>query len=565
MPLDPSHWEVLQPSKDIRYIGPAHGAAGAGYVTVLELHRWLQDLADDSSFSGDDQISIVHEDPSDRSTNNIVSLINGYNIDDTAAEHIYNGSIIQDGGNTIYDGIKNFGPAGIKIQIIQNGSIIAPDWWNTGGGLNADPSNGVSHNFMIKVRSGGADIDGRRLVGITRELGKTYKEFVINGTERGINVLALDNTIDLNNQTPEATLAAIADISNVEGYQLIDVDNDGIGEPYYSQWDRGGNSINTLYEYTKWLTRDGSSSTIYGLSGEIFRGITHEIPLSGGVGTWTEPEQVSWPGGTGQLLAVNDTDAPTSTKMWIQLLTGTAPAPGDTLTGTTSGATATSGAPIAKTVSSTFIGLSTGSSIIGAFGIGIEAADLTANDKLTDLNDNLVTPPNLVTFEVKGLVAGEDYVLVAPWDGFSADLEGNPKIHYNQFSLQTAMTGAAETSVQINTNIPTDTPSSGHIRIKTASGAYKKVSYTSWSGDTFTIPATDFSSDNAAAGNDVFISYVDTLASSSVESFQSVYVADRDLVVIDRDGGPTPIKQFITSAELTANGGSVTVIRTSDA
>ena len=43
MALDPSKWEI-QASKNIRYIGPTHGQEGANYVTVLELHRWLQDL-----------------------------------------------------------------------------------------------------------------------------------------------------------------------------------------------------------------------------------------------------------------------------------------------------------------------------------------------------------------------------------------------------------------------------------------------------------------------------------------------------------------------------------------
>lgn len=43
MALNAAHWEV-QTGKAIRYIGPAHGVASAGYVTVLELHRWLQDF-----------------------------------------------------------------------------------------------------------------------------------------------------------------------------------------------------------------------------------------------------------------------------------------------------------------------------------------------------------------------------------------------------------------------------------------------------------------------------------------------------------------------------------------
>ena len=51
----------------------------------------------------------------------------------------------------------------------------------------------------------------------------------------------------------------------------LDVDNNGADEYYYSQWDVNTptNSINDFYEYAKWLTRDGSSDTLYGLSGEL--------------------------------------------------------------------------------------------------------------------------------------------------------------------------------------------------------------------------------------------------------------------------------------------------------
>ena len=73
---------------DIRYTGTT-----ANY-TVLELHRFLQDLADDASASGGDLVDITSDTPSDRSTDNIITLLGTYNIDDTAAEHLYAGSIL---------------------------------------------------------------------------------------------------------------------------------------------------------------------------------------------------------------------------------------------------------------------------------------------------------------------------------------------------------------------------------------------------------------------------------------------------------------------------------------
>ena len=61
------------------------------------------------------------------------------------------------------------------------------------------------------------------------------------------------------------------------------------------------------------------------------------------------------------------------------------------------------------------------------------------------------------------------------------------------------------------------------------------------------------------------IAYIDELASATSSTFTAVYNADRDLVVKVRDGGASPIKEFITGATLGTNGGSVAAIRTSDA
>ena len=65
---------AIDGSGNIYYTGAVHGAAGAGYYSVIELHRYLQDLADDASASGDDLIDITSETPSDRSTDNFLTI-----------------------------------------------------------------------------------------------------------------------------------------------------------------------------------------------------------------------------------------------------------------------------------------------------------------------------------------------------------------------------------------------------------------------------------------------------------------------------------------------------------
>jgi len=842
---------------DIRYTGSSTN------YTVIALHRWLGDLMDNAASSGNDLVDITDATASERSTDNIITLNAPYNIDDTAAQHLYDGSVIQASGGTIYDGILVFAAAGTYLQVLQNGAPAYPNFWTTA--LNADSANGISHRFMLKVRSGGTDIDGRRLIGQTREFGFTYSEFKINGTSRGNNVMALTYASDLNNQTAIATVKGWTTIVNAtEGYKALDVDNDGTNEAYYSEWDRASFTINQFYERTKWLSRrstledsnaetgndfqvgnatiigqaqsfsngvvaqnltrvrvrmkkfgsptgnlvakvyahsgtfgtssiptgpvlatsvnfdiaqlttayleyeivfltqllmeastnytisferaviDGSnyvhiegdttgthagnssslvgatwtaaaaedlwfqvfaSPKLYGISGEILRGITHEVVIDGHSATALSAfEALSWSGGTAQLLARgpytgdltidvvaasgtftrssgsfitdgfvpgqtivtsgftnggNNTSKVISTvtalvitvtsvtglvnesgnaneniktgHIWIQLLTGVAPTDNQVITGGTSTGTVTMNVTITeRSLSFPFNGQSTGSAIIGGYGVGIQTADLTASDKLFDLTNTQRTPPNNVTFTVSGLVSGEDRVLVTalgysidyvtevggPFtdgetltfsngataklliltdngttgtlivrlltgsvpvntntitggtSGATAVVNGSPvaTIDAEQLSLNGALSGAAVIAVIVTEAIPTDTPSTGNIRILRANGVNSTHPYTAinYGTKTFTITSHDFSTNNAANGAGVFISYIDKGAASTSESFTGVYSADRSLFVRVRDGGGTPIKTFETTGTLGSAGGSSTAIRTSD-
>ena len=545
---------------DIRYVGADHGQAGAGYYTVIEFHRWLQDLADNASSSGDDILDITDDTPSERSTDNIITLYDPYNIDDKASEHLFDGSIIQKGGDEIYDGIVNFGVEGIYIQIMQNGALITNDFWNTtpdgesSPGLNRDTEAGISARWMLKVRTGGSDLDGRRLLGMAREYGKTYSEFPINGTSRGNNVLALTQADDLNNTTDGSTVDGWSDVKNeTEGYNGQDIDNDGVLDYFYSKWTRGDHTINDLYEKMKYIVRRGTDKTMYGIDAGIFRGPTHEIPLDSSKQSDTDfdaVEPVSWDGGTGQMLAIDDVNA--ATKMWIQLLTGTAPGNGVTITGGTSGATAVTNANATDRP----LGMpqSTGSAIIGSYGMGVAVGDLTANDKLFDLANNQKVTPNYVTFIVNGLVENEDRVLVAP--------ESNGDIQTDQLKADGDQASGA-TTLKVTDTIPSDTPAAGTVRVYDGN-TFQRLEYDSYSDKTFTLhSATNF--DIADQAN-VFVSYIDDLydGTKTTDRFTTIYSSDRSLFVRVRDGGSTPIKTFETTATLGSSGGSTTAIRTSD-
>jgi hypothetical protein len=720
MAMVDADWSIDRATGNIRYIGGDHDFSGGtpSYATVIQFHRWLQAFADDEIYSGDDELDIIDLTPSDRSTNNIITLLNGYNIDDTAAEHLYDGSIIQDGGDTIYDGIVNFGNPEVQIQLLQDGTKVADDWWNStfpagahdGSGdasvltdsgeswttdewvgytiynttdgsqglitandattitaalydgtdndwdvsdayvigvpLNGDAGQGISHRFMIKTRANGVDIDRRRLIGTARRFGRTYGEFRINGTSRGNNVLALTDATDLNNTTAATTVETWTTITNTEGLRLIDISGDGTNEEYYSEWDRATFTINQFYERGKWLQRDGSSSTLNGIDGEDFRGLTHSVAYDTETGTPAAATNEQWVYGTyvnhgavtggpftvgeavhedtatptwkGRVLSVDGTD----TSLIIDIEEGSVTI-SDTFTGQSSGAQATvsatpageevqvaageiaiyaldddgtsgniygqilkgtaplnntriydpgnhpayyttSAAAVERTVSTPFVGVSTGSALIGAYGLGMEAADTAAADTFFDLGNNPITPPNNVTFTVSGLTSGEDRLLVTNDNGATG-------IDFTQMAVATLLNGAAETVVDVGTgNIPSDTPASagttGGIRIERNDGAYTLHRYTSYDATRtqFTIPSHDFSTNNASATNNVFVSYIDKLASAASENFSCVYDSDRTLFIRVRDGGGSPVKTAETTGTLGTNGGSVTVNKIDD-
>lgn len=557
-------FSVSSVTGNIRYIGAAHALTGAGYYSVIELHRWLQDLADDASASGDDLLDITSLTPSDRSTDNIISLLGLYNIDQTAAEHLYGGSIIQGGGTDIWDGILVYANPGMDMQIQQNGSIVTPAYWNsipfgTGlKGLNPNAANGISHQFLLKVRTAGADIDLRKLICQTRVWGKTYSEFKINGTSRGNNVAALTYADDLNNTTASATVATWTTITNTAGYNLIDVNNDTVNEPYYSQWTRSTFTINQFYERIKEQQSQGSVATLYGLNGEVFRGITHEVTVTTPrSGTLNQSALATWTGGTGQVLARDN--ATTATKLWIQLLTGVAPTAGQLITVGAATVTAGGGSPsLERVLSFPACGVSTGSSLIGAYGFGLVKTDLGASDKVFDLTNTLRQAPNYVTFVLGNLVSG-DSVIVAN------DAAGD--INFNQLTTTAvAINGVAVTSIPVTTAIPADTPATGTIRVKRTSGVYTRHAYTSWSGSTFTIGSTSFAADPVAASSNVFVSYIDGTAAGATMQFTSIYSADRTLFFKVRNGttGVPKIKTSSGTATLGAAGGSTNATRISD-
>ena len=547
---------------DIRHV------SGTTHYTVLDLHRFLQELADDPSAGSDDLLDITCVTPSERSTDNIITLLGTYNIDDAAAEYFYGGSIKQGSGGTevIYSGLKVLGAVNLlatQIQIVQNNALYdATPFWGTqaAGGYNGDAAAGVLFRILVKSKTAGAAVDGQRVRVTARHWGDTFDFFNVTLGE-GEAVAAIGTTPDAQNNIAIGTVQAWSggDIpTNTEGYQTINLQNGNGAQPYYSKWHYNTNALKlkATWNWIKELTSQASPvGALYGMSGDLFLGITHQVAISAPSGTFVQNAILTFTGGTGILLAIDSVTA--GTKIWMQLITGVAPTTG-TITGA-GGGSATIGTVTSKTVPKVFLGSYTGT-LIGAFGIGVDQDDLTASDTIEDLLGVTQTPPNNVTFTVSGLLSTHDYVLVGPKDTGNA-------IKLNQLTLNGALTGPTVTAVVVNENIPTDTPATGTIRIKLDTGVYRLIPYNSWATKTFQITSTNFADPlDAANGNNVFISYIDRIADDTSESFTGIYKGTpTDLYVRVRDGGASPIKTFESPAVLGVSGGSSVASRIADA
>jgi hypothetical protein len=172
----------VQSDKDIRHV------SGSTVYTVLDLHAWLQDLADDAAASGDDNVAITTANPSrldgPRSADKpmFLNLINGFNIDDTAAQYLKFGSISQASGNDLYTGVKSIGSplvSGSPVYIVQNGSKLTKYW--------AD-----GHiQILVKAKSGGTEIDNGDIRAYSRKYGQSYSDFAADLSPGGEQPVAI--------------------------------------------------------------------------------------------------------------------------------------------------------------------------------------------------------------------------------------------------------------------------------------------------------------------------------------------------------------------------------------
>jgi hypothetical protein len=266
---------AIQDDFQISATGDIRRQAGASTTvySVLALHAWLQDLADDSSATGNDLVDILAPNPSrldgprDAAVASRLNLLTSgsiiFNLDDTAAQFVNFGSIKQDSANVQYSGLKTIGGivAASPVYVVQNGSKLTTFW-----------SNGHIQ-ILVKVRTGGTLINSGNVTAFSRKWGQSYSHFDVNLAAGGESNAALSTSLDSNIVLSEASAAALSSKVTVTfGDTNQDLAN-GNGSKLYKGTIALTSSctLQEAYQYLQYLTRESSAATLNSIPGWRYR------------------------------------------------------------------------------------------------------------------------------------------------------------------------------------------------------------------------------------------------------------------------------------------------------
>lgn len=471
--------------------------------STLELHAWLQDLADNSAPAGDDLVSILGNNPSElagkrnASRPMALTLLPNFNINDATAQWFKFGSIEQNSGADLYTGLKVLGSlvANSPIYITQSNAKITKYWQD------ADASN---FQILVKAKASGTLIDSGNVVVFSRKYGQTYSHFDVNLAAGGEQAAALSTSLDTNVDTGVMTPAVCA------GYFSTAIG--GTATP-------GTQKITLAYGDTTQDLGGGQGSLLH----------KGTITLDGSITLAQAYQALMWACSESSTITFN------SIPGWrYRVLPGQA---------------------YAENIAAPFGAFAGGKWFVaqGWWLTGVQAAD-SKNYQLVSHTGVTETPPTSVAIQVGGVVAG-DYVLVARDNGSGG--------FANDTTLASSATAGA-TSVTL-TAAPADTPvapgsQTCYIRINGNRHTYTGRSGNTISGLSPAVPAGGY-----ASGLPVFIPFIDAVsAGSSIQSANFQYSSPFTARYRVRNGGGSPIVPFESTLAVTSNGGSGTAVRGSD-
>jgi hypothetical protein len=453
-------------------------------------------------------------------------------------------------GENIWSNIFTLGTlvSGTTLDLYQNDTKITP-WWGSG-----------HIDILVKVKEAGTEIDSGNLTVLARKYSTLYDHYLIDAST-GRNPVPLAAFTDTNNQTAQGTVGAppYTNITISFGATSQNLNNGNGPRPYDASINCAGLTLTQVYEYLKYVTRSGSSTTLNGVSGEFYQGVGDiRLDYTGETnGPFVEGNAItSSGGGSGYIVSVIDNGS-TGTLV-IRNVHGNFE---NTQTITSGSTTATiNGTPdtITKLKQAPF-GTFAGGKFFGARGVWIynmAAADAN-NYQLIDSTNTTQIPPSTIPITVNGLAVG-DRVSVFRTTG---DNEIIDKSVYT--SHATANTSGSSTFT-VTATIDADTPSTGTLRVVDRNSSGEIISeqiytYTSWSGSVFNLSGT--LSQSYDSNDTAYVPYIDTTASSSSVSVNVSYAANRYVVTRVRKTGIIP---FSVRGQITNTGLTVTAIRTTD-
>jgi hypothetical protein len=251
--------------------GNVRHVSGTTVYSVLNLHAWLQDLADNAASSGDDDVSILTGNPSkldgprDAAVASRLNLIPAYNIDTTAAQFLNFGSIKQGGGDVLYSGLKTLGSivSASPMYVVQNGSKLTKFW-----------SDGHVQ-ILVLAKTGGSLIDSGLVRVYSRKWGQTYSDFESDLSAGGEAPAAISTALDSNISMSEAGAGALSSmVALTVADTTQDLGNGNGGKLYKGTITlSGGCTVAQAYQYLQYLTRENSVAMVNGVAGWAYRAL----------------------------------------------------------------------------------------------------------------------------------------------------------------------------------------------------------------------------------------------------------------------------------------------------
>jgi len=282
----------------------------------------------------------------------------------------------------------------------------------------------------------------------------------------------------------------------------VDIDDDGTAEGYAMTIDCNQNPLDEVYEWLKYITRNGETSTgsTDGIEGEQYEGATVYLKYSGSVsgGTIDEGEDVlqATSGATGIVISHD-----TSNKQIVLRNTRGTFNTTNTVTSQDVGAGSVTPDTAATTftpVKSSPFGTFAGGTFFGARGVALSDWVVASDEnsfQLTDSSGTVRTRPQSYTISVTNLTEnGNETVATSDRVGVFRLTGAGGAINKTEYS-GTAQSAGATTCI-VGEAITTDTPgksTGGVLRIRDNdnSNAEYRLRYSSWDTSTFTLANTN--------------------------------------------------------------------------